>query len=138
MPDETRFSMLIAFLVETLAEMFNTVMDQSDRHLAHVQHNAEQDFEELRQSDPQPVSLGYAELRITKTNWPMVFQAADKLIAAGDGSHLFYEQLKQIHYALRTINPEDIDDATLEDILDRADRLAGLLRRISGPKKKSG
>ena len=61
--------------------------------------------------------------------------AADEMIEAGDGRYLFYEQLKHIHHALRTINPEDLDDATLEEVLDRADRLVGLLQRISGQKK---
>jgi truncated hemoglobin YjbI len=62
--------------------------------------------------------------------------ATDDLIEAGDGRHLFYEQLKHIHFALRAINPEDLDDAMLEEILDWADRLAGLLGRIKATKKK--
>jgi hypothetical protein len=64
--------------------------------------------------------------------------AADELIEVGDGRHLFYEQLKYIHHALRAIRPEDLDDATIEDVLDRADRLVGLLRRILSQPKKNG
>jgi hypothetical protein len=53
-----------------------------------------------------------------------------------DNGEPFNEQLKQIHHSLKTIRPEDLDDTTLEDVLDRADRLVGLLQRISGQSKK--
>ncbi len=57
--------------------------------------------------------------------------AADEMIEAGDGRHLFYEQLKHIHQALQIIRPDDLDDATLEDILDKCDRLVGCLQRAT-------
>ncbi len=56
--------------------------------------------------------------------------AADEMIEVGDGRHLFYEQLKQLHLALKTVRPEDLDDETLDDILTHADRLAGALQRV--------
>jgi hypothetical protein len=59
-----------------------------------------------------------------------VDSAADEMIEAGDGRHLFYEQLKQIHLALKTVRPEDLDDETLDDILRQADRLLGVIRRV--------
>jgi hypothetical protein len=58
-------------------------------------------------------------------------RAADEMIEVGDGRHLFYEQLKHIHQALQIIRPDDLDDATLEDILDKCDRLVGCLQRAT-------
>lgn len=57
-------------------------------------------------------------------------QAADEMIEAGDGRHLFYEQLKQIHAALKTVRPDEITETDLDDILDQSDRLLGIIHRI--------
>jgi hypothetical protein len=65
-------------------------------------------------------------------------EAVDEMITAGDGRHLFYEQLKHIHHALQVIQPENIDDATLEEVLDWVDRLVGLLHGISVLPGKKG
>jgi hypothetical protein len=62
--------------------------------------------------------------------------AADEMIEVGDGRHLFYEQLKQVHQALQIIRPDDLDDATLEDILGKCDRLMRALHRR--PEQKWG
>ncbi len=62
--------------------------------------------------------------------------AADEMIEAGDGRHLFYEELKQIHLALKTGCPEELDDETLNDILTHPDRLIGVINRIP-PSRKS-
>jgi hypothetical protein len=62
--------------------------------------------------------------------------AADEMIEAGDGRHLFYEQLKQIHLALKTVRPEDLDDEMLDDILTHADRLMGAIQRAVPRMKK--
>jgi hypothetical protein len=61
-----------------------------------------------------------------------VDQAADEMIEAGDGRHLFYEQLKQVHAALKSIRPDDLNDTDLNDILNQADRLLGVIHRIQG------
>jgi hypothetical protein len=56
--------------------------------------------------------------------------AADEMIEAGDGRHLFYEQLKQIHQALKTLRPDELTDTDLDDILDQSDRLLGIIHRV--------
>jgi hypothetical protein len=56
--------------------------------------------------------------------------AADEMIDAGDGRHLFYEQLKQIHQALKTLRPDELNDTDLDDILSQSDRLLGIIHRI--------
>jgi hypothetical protein len=61
--------------------------------------------------------------------------AADEMIEVGDGRYLFYEQLKQIHLALKNIRPENIDDEKLDEILSQTDRLIGLLYRSSKSRK---
>jgi hypothetical protein len=63
-------------------------------------------------------------------------EGVDEMIEAGDGRHLFFKQLKQIHLALKNVRPEDLDDDRLKEVLDRADRLIGALQRISGTTKK--
>jgi hypothetical protein len=56
--------------------------------------------------------------------------AADEMIEAGDGRHLFYEQLKQIHQVLKTFRPDELNDTDLDDILSQSDRLLGVLHRV--------
>lgn len=56
--------------------------------------------------------------------------AADEMIEASDGRHLFYEQLKQVHTALKTVRPDELTETDLDDILSQADRLLGVLHRV--------
>ncbi len=56
--------------------------------------------------------------------------AADEMIEAGDGRHLFYEQLKQIHQVLKTFRPDELNDTDLDDILSQSDRLLGIIHRV--------
>jgi hypothetical protein len=56
--------------------------------------------------------------------------AADQMIEAGDGRHLFYEQLKQLHLALKILRPDELSDTDLDDILNQSDRLLGIIHRI--------
>jgi hypothetical protein len=62
--------------------------------------------------------------------------AADEMIEAGDGRHLFYEQLKQIYLVLKEIQPGELDDQTLDDILQNTDRLMGAIQRAAPRIKK--
>jgi hypothetical protein len=48
----------------------------------------------------------------------------------GDLRHLFYEQMKEFFFALRDIQPEEIDDETLERLTGRADELMEVVHSI--------
>lgn len=47
-----------------------------------------------------------------------------------DTSHLFWEELRRISIALRSVTPEDVDDKILEEFLSSSDHLSGVLARI--------
>ena len=59
-------------------------------------------------------------------------QKVDELleIDPADQRHLFYEEMKRLFYAMREIQPEDIDDASLEAIMKSADQLGTALYAI--------
>ncbi len=53
-----------------------------------------------------------------------------------DRRHLFYEQMKDFFFALRDIQPEEIDDATLELLTRRADELMEVVHAIRRRRKR--
>ncbi len=54
--------------------------------------------------------------RGTSTEMTAVVQKMDELleIDPADKRHFFYEEMKRLFYAMRQIEPEDVDDAGLE------------------------
>lgn len=56
----------------------------------------------------------------------------------GDLRHLFYEQMKNVFFALRDINPDDIDDEALDLITRRADQLMEAIFLIQRRRKQKG
>jgi len=66
-----------------------------------------------------------------------VSQVDDLLtVAEDDRRHLFYEQMKEFFYAMRDIQPEEIDDPTLEEILEASDQLMGVIHKIRLKRKR--
>jgi len=53
-----------------------------------------------------------------------------------DRRHLFYEQMKDFFFALRDIQPNEIDDATLDTLVDRADGLMEVIHAIQWRRKQ--
>jgi hypothetical protein len=51
-------------------------------------------------------------------------------IDSADSRHLFWEQLKEIFFAMRDVAPEDIDDAILEEFTSAMDQISGVLYKI--------
>jgi hypothetical protein len=47
-----------------------------------------------------------------------------------DLRHLFFETMKELFYALREINPEDLDEGDIDEIMIPADLLAGAIHSI--------
>ncbi|MGH8710152.1 MAG: hypothetical protein ACREVA_02355 [Burkholderiales bacterium] len=53
-----------------------------------------------------------------------------------DRRHLFYEQMKDFFFALRDIQPDEIDDATLDTLVERADGLMEVIHAIQWKRKQ--
>src|SRR5262249_971432 len=58
-------------------------------------------------------------------------------IGPGDLCHLFYEQMKEFFFALRDIQPEEIDDQTLERLTGRADELMEVVHAIRRKRRRA-
>jgi hypothetical protein len=61
-----------------------------------------------------------------------VVQKVDELleIDPSDKRHLFYEEMKRFFYAMREIEPEDVDDESLDEFMAAADQLSNAIYRI--------
>jgi hypothetical protein len=57
-------------------------------------------------------------------------------INAADSRHLFWEQLKEIFFAIRNVAPEDLDDEILEEFTAAMDQISGVLFMIRKRKKE--
>lgn len=61
-----------------------------------------------------------------------VVQKVDELleIDPADKRHFFYEEMKRLFYAMREIQPEDIDDDSLDQFMAAADQLSNAIYTI--------
>ena len=78
------------------------------------------------------------ETIMTSANMAAAVSQVDDLLSveADDRRHLFYEQMKEFFYAMRDIRPEEIDDSTLEEILEASDQLMGVIHKIRLKRKQ--
>lgn len=76
-----------------------------------------------------------------------VVSVVDELLDAdpSDARHMFWEEMKRLFFAMREIEPEDLEDETMEDFLKAVDQISNVLQRIekkrrarSGKVKESG
>jgi hypothetical protein len=51
-------------------------------------------------------------------------------IDPSDKRHLFYEEMKRLFYAMREIEPEDVDDDSLDQFMAAADQLSNAIYAI--------
>ena len=67
-----------------------------------------------------------------------VVQKADELleIDPADKRHFFYEEMKRLFYAMREIQPEDIDDESLDQFMAAADQLSNAIYAIELKRRK--
>lgn len=67
-----------------------------------------------------------------------VVQKIDELleIDPSDKRHLFYEEMKRLFYAMREIQPEDIDDESLDQFMAAADQLSNAIYAIELKRRK--
>jgi hypothetical protein len=65
-------------------------------------------------------------------------QKADELLEVdpSDKHHLFYEEMKRLFYAMREVQPEDVDDESLDEFMKAADGLSNALYAIELKRQK--
>lgn len=65
-------------------------------------------------------------------------QKADDLLEVdpADKRHLFYEEMKRLFYAMREIEPEDVDDDSLEEFMKAAGGLSNAIYAIELKRQK--
>jgi hypothetical protein len=78
------------------------------------------------------------ETIMTSGNMAAAVSQVDDLLTVeeDDRRHLFYKQMKEFFYAMRDIQPEEIDDPTLEEILEASDQLMGVIHKIRLKRKQ--
>ena len=72
--------------------------------------------------------LGEA-ISVSSMEMTAVVQKVDELleIDPADKRHFFYEEMKRLFYAMRQIEPEDVDDAGLQAFMRASDELSNVL-----------
>lgn len=53
-----------------------------------------------------------------------------------DARHMFWEEMKRLFYAMREIEPEDLDDDTMDEFLQAMDQISNVLYRIEKRRKE--
>ena len=61
-----------------------------------------------------------------------VVSMVDELLGVNpsDSRHMFWEEMKRLFFAMREIQPEDLDDEMMEDFLKAMDGVSNVLQRI--------
>jgi len=61
-----------------------------------------------------------------------IVQKVDELleIDPADKRHIFYEEMKRLFYAMREIEPEDVDEEILERFMSASDELSNVIYSI--------
>lgn len=69
---------------------------------------------------------------VSSENMTAIVQKVDELleIDPSDKRHIFYEEMKRLFYAMREIEPEDVDEETLERFMTAADELSNVIYSI--------
>lgn len=77
------------------------------------------------------------EPEITSQSMAEALVVVDELLEvdAGDSRHLFWEQMKDVYFAMRDVTPEDLDDEILEEFTAAMDEISAVLHKIRKRKK---
>ena len=77
-------------------------------------------------------------VELTTEQMTAVVEKADHLleIDPSDKRHIFYEQMKLLFYAMRDIQPEDLDDKSIDKILEAADQLFSAIGAVEMKRKQ--
>ena len=81
--------------------------------------------------------LGEVET-VTTEEMTTVVQKADELleIDPSDKRHFFYEEMKRLFFAMKEIQPEDVDDESLDQFMSAADQLSNTIYAIQQKSRK--
>jgi hypothetical protein len=69
---------------------------------------------------------------ITAESMAAVLARADELleIDPSDTRHMFWEEMKRLFFAMREVEPEDLDEETMNEFLQAMDHVSNILHRI--------
>ncbi|MCP9495426.1 MAG: hypothetical protein MSG64_13355 [Pyrinomonadaceae bacterium MAG19_C2-C3] len=69
---------------------------------------------------------------VSSENMTTIVQKVDAMLEIDpeDKRHLFYEEMKRLFYAMREIEPEDVDEVALERFMAAADELSNVIYSI--------
>jgi hypothetical protein len=79
-----------------------------------------------------------AHERVSSEGMAEVVAKADELLEVdpGDTRHLFFEEMKRIFFAMREVQPEDLDEEVMDDFLQAIDQVSNVLYRIEKRRQK--
>lgn len=77
-------------------------------------------------------------LEINAGNMAPVIERVDELldIDPSDARHMFWEEMRRLFFAMREIQPEDLDDQILSDFMTAMDEVSNVLYRIELRRRK--
>jgi hypothetical protein len=69
-----------------------------------------------------------------------VVSTVDELLDVdpSDARHMFWEEMKRLFFAMREVEPEDLDDETMDDFLKAIDQVSNVLQRIEKKRRARG
>jgi hypothetical protein len=69
---------------------------------------------------------------ITAESMAAVVARADELLEVdpSDTRHMFWEEMKRLFFAMREVEPEDLDEETMDEFLQAMDHVSNVLHRI--------
>lgn len=75
---------------------------------------------------------------VTAGQMSAVIDRVDELleIDPSDARHMFWEEMKRLFFAMREIQPEDLDEQILSDFMTAMDAISNVLYRIEGRRRK--
>ena len=78
------------------------------------------------------------EPEISSESMAEVVARVDELLEVdpSDTRHMFWEEMKRIFFAMREIQPEDLDDETMDEFMSAMDQLSNILYRIEKKRQK--
>ena len=78
------------------------------------------------------------ETEISSESMARVVAQVDELLEIDphDTRHMFWEEMKRIFFAMREIQPEDLDDETMNEFMSAMDQLSNILYRIEKKRQK--
>lgn len=75
---------------------------------------------------------------VTAESMVTIIERVDELleIDPSDARHMFWEEMKRLFFAMREIQPEDLDEQILSDFMAAMDEVSNVLYRIEVRRRK--